>query len=261
MPEGNNSENQKLANQKCPFCHNELIIKNDLLFCPKCALFIGDPKTFTGSLTAPDKIENDAIEREEETTSKKKGRAIWQVAIIILMIGAVFSIYQFKLWTFVIGIDYSSVKEIQKEAPFTIYLPKKIPLGYNLEKDKTNINYNKSGKINSIDFTYKKIGVGVIEVSIFPIRSGFTPDNKTTGELFTNVSSGKDLSKTSIDGQDIYTSESDLVLTDNSTSVYNIVAITTYNDLMVRIEYAGSTWMSKSEIQFIASSLRPVNSL
>lgn len=257
----NNNETPKEENQKCPFCRKELIIKNDLLFCPRCALFIGDPKTFTGSLKSPDKIKEDAIEREEERKEKKKGRMTWQIIIILLMAITSFSIYQFKLWTFVVGIDYSSVKELQKEVPFAIYLPKKIPLGYNLEEEGTLLNSNRSDKVNSIDFVYRKIGGGIIKVSLFPIEDGFTQDNKTAGELFSNLSSGKNLNKTSIGGQDIYTSEPDIILTEKSTSVYNIIAITTYNDLMIKIEHTGSIQLTEYELKSITASLRAVENL
>jgi len=257
----NNNEAPTEVNQKCPFCHQELILKNDLLFCPKCDLFIGDPKTFTGSLKSQDRIKEEAIEREEERTGKKKGRITWQIIIILLMVIASFSIYQFKLWTFVVGIDYSSVKELQKEVPFAIYLPKKIPLGYNLEGDSTRVNNARSGKINSIDFVYNKIGGGIIKVSLFPIGDGYTQDNKTVGELFSNLSSGKNLTKASIGGQDIYTSESDITLTEKNTSVHNIIAITTSDNLMIKIEYTGSIPLTEYKLISIATSLRSVENL
>lgn len=258
MPEGNNNENQNSANQKCPFCHNGLIIKNSLLFCPKCALFIGDPKTFTGTLTNTDKIKNEAIEREEEQIAKKKGRAIWQTIIILLILIASFAIYQFKLWTFVIRIDYSSIKEIQKELPFTIYLPKKIPFGYNLDTSNTGVHYVKSGKIGSVDIVYKKRAENIIKISLFPITAGFTPDNGTAGELFSMLSSGKNLNKISTNEQDIYTSKVDIFLTEENFSLYRAIAITTYDDLIIKIEYTGLKEITENELRNIAGSLKPI---
>ncbi|PIR58111.1 MAG: hypothetical protein COU71_00370 [Parcubacteria group bacterium CG10_big_fil_rev_8_21_14_0_10_38_31] len=255
------NENLPPTDKKCPFCHDGLVIKKDLLFCHKCAMFIGDPKTFTESFTNINKIKNDTIERAEERIGKKKGRVIWQIIIVLLIIVTSFSIYQFKLWTFIIGIDYSSVKEIQKTVPFTIYLPKKIPLGYSLDKENTNINYIKSDKINSIDFVYRNTSGSIIKVSLFPISDGFTQENKTTGELFSSLSARKNLNKTSIGEQDIYISESDIVLTEKTTSVYNIIAITTYSGMMIKIEYTGSTWIPDGNLISMATSLRSIENL
>lgn len=249
------------GDQRCPFCHKELIIKDHLLFCPKCSVFIGDPKTFTGSLPTNDTIKNNSLERGEERMAKKKRSGIWQVAILILILVASFTIYQFKLWTFIVGVDYSSVKELQKEIPFVIYLPKKIPFGYRLKEEATNLNYAKSGKVDSIDFTYRKTGGCIINISLFPINNGFTPNNKTVEELFLSLSSGKNFNNTVVGDQDVYTSKSELILTEKSSTLYQSIAIVTSGTFILRLEYLGPTWLTENEILSIAGSLRPIDNL
>ncbi len=260
MPE-NNNENQEPLNQKCPFCQNELIIKNALLFCPKCGIFIGEPKTFTGSFTNTGSIERETIAREKEREKMKKSRILWQVFIIIFIIGAFVSAYQFKLWNFVFGIDYSPIKEMQTETPFTIYLPKKIPLGYALEKENINPVYDRYGKIGSLNIIYKKMGDGTIEVSLFPIDNGFTSNGKTEQELFRDISNGRDLDKISSGNQDIYIKNSEIILTEEGRTSYTAFAITNYKNILFKIEYNGQSWLDENELKDIADSLATISSL
>jgi len=256
----NNDEETSKITQKCPFCHGELIIKNNLLFCPQCGVFIGNPKTFTGkSLGDAEETEREA--KKEERRANRKNLMIWQVIIILLIITAAFTIYQFKLLDSVFGTDYSFVKKMQKEIPFTIYLPKKIPSGYNMEEKNIGLNYAKSGEVNSIDFIYKERNGDIINMSLFPIDTGLTKNNQTVEELFLSISEGRNLNKKSINGQDIYISDSEMFLTDNDSTLYRSIAVTVYNNLVIKIKHTGPTWMTDNELNSITSSLKPVKDL